>query len=165
MEVLTRLAEALQTTPAQLLAGGEETHAPARSPRPEGGRDSLPLGPRIRAREDIEQALRSRTAVASIVGEARHMLETGHGERLGRWATVATECCALLDAYADNAYRAVPWESLVLMAAALAYVSEPDDVSPDHLEQGHIDDMAVLAFTESLVRPDLEDFATWRDVR
>ena len=91
------------------------------------------------------------------------MLESRYGERLGRWARVGTECCALLDAYAANVYRAVPWESLVLMAAALAYVSEPDDVSPDHLEQGHMDKMCHARVHRIPGCPDLEDFAAWRD--
>ena len=67
----------------------------------------------------------------------------------------------LLRAYAKGQYRAIAWESLLLIAAGLIYLVSPIDVIPDFLPAGLVDDGVVLAFVLTLVLDELEDFRKW----
>jgi uncharacterized membrane protein YkvA (DUF1232 family) len=67
----------------------------------------------------------------------------------------------LVRAYASGTYRAVPFESMVIIVLALIYLVSPIDVIPDFLPGGLIDDAAVLAFALAQVREEVIDFMAW----
>lgn len=67
----------------------------------------------------------------------------------------------LMRAYAKGEYRAIAWESLVLAAAAVAYLVSPIDLIPDMVPGGLIDDAVVITFVVGLIRSELDDFIEW----
>ena len=78
---------------------------------------------------------------------------------------VADELKALLRLvrfYIAGDYRAIPWESLVLIVAGIIYVVSPVDAIPDVLAPiGLIDDAAVVVFVMGVVEEEVEDFMEW----
>jgi uncharacterized membrane protein YkvA (DUF1232 family) len=69
----------------------------------------------------------------------------------------------LVGDYAAGRYRAIPWRSVVFVAAALAYVISPLDLIPDVLVPvGWTDDLLVLAIAWSMVKRDLRDYCAWK---
>lgn len=69
----------------------------------------------------------------------------------------------LVGDYAAGRYRAIPWRSIVFLAAALAYVISPLDLIPDVLVPvGWTDDLLVLAIAWSMVKRDLRDYCAWK---
>lgn len=68
----------------------------------------------------------------------------------------------LVRAYIDGDYRAISWESLVLIVAGIIYVVSPLDAIPDFLlPLGLIDDAAVVVFVMGAVVAEVEDFIEW----
>ncbi|HEU4383157.1 MAG TPA: DUF1232 domain-containing protein [Anaeromyxobacteraceae bacterium] len=69
----------------------------------------------------------------------------------------------LIGDYAAGRYRIVPWRSIAVLAAALAYVVSPLDLIPDLLVPvGWTDDLLVLALAWSVVKRDLRDYCAWK---
>jgi uncharacterized membrane protein YkvA (DUF1232 family) len=69
----------------------------------------------------------------------------------------------LVGDYASGRYRAVPWRSVAVVAAALAYVLSPLDLIPDLLVPvGWTDDLLVMAIAWSVVKRDLRDYCAWK---
>ena len=62
----------------------------------------------------------------------------------------------MVQAYIRGEYRVLPWESLVLAIAAIAYFVSPIDFLP-----GCLDDALVIAFVIRAIRADLDSFLEW----
>jgi uncharacterized membrane protein YkvA (DUF1232 family) len=72
----------------------------------------------------------------------------------------------LVRAYAKGEYREIPWQSLVLIVAAILYFLTPIDVIPDFVVAlGYLDDAAVLAWVMSTAGSELERFRHWEASR
>jgi uncharacterized membrane protein YkvA (DUF1232 family) len=67
----------------------------------------------------------------------------------------------LIRAYAKGDYRAIPWESLLLIVAAIIYFVSPVDAIPDFLPVRLVDDAVVIAFVVGVVAEELDDFMEW----
>jgi uncharacterized membrane protein YkvA (DUF1232 family) len=68
----------------------------------------------------------------------------------------------LLSAYTRQQYTEIPWQSIVLVAAAILYFVMPADLIPDFIPvAGLIDDAAVVAFVVARIRADLDAFMAW----
>ena len=68
----------------------------------------------------------------------------------------------LLQAYAEGSYREVSTDNVVLLIAAVAYFVAPIDAIPDFfLGLGLTDDLALLSWTFSKLREELEHFKSW----
>jgi uncharacterized membrane protein YkvA (DUF1232 family) len=69
----------------------------------------------------------------------------------------------VLGDYAAGRYRKVPWRSVIVCAAALAYVLSPFDLIPDWIVPiGWTDDLVVLAVAWGLVKRELREYCTWK---
>ena len=69
----------------------------------------------------------------------------------------------LVGDYVAGRYRAIPWRSIVVLAAALAYVISPLDLIPDVLVPiGWTDDVLVMAIAWSVVKRDLRAYCAWK---
>jgi uncharacterized membrane protein YkvA (DUF1232 family) len=69
----------------------------------------------------------------------------------------------LLEDYARGRYRKVPWRSIAVTAAALAYLLSPFDLLPDLLiPVGMTDDLVVLALAWQAVKRDLREYCAWK---
>lgn len=63
----------------------------------------------------------------------------------------------------SGAYRQIPWSSVALLAAALAYVIAPVDLVPDFLVPvGWTDDLVVLAVAWRTVKQQLRAYCQWK---
>ena len=72
----------------------------------------------------------------------------------------------LLRAYVKREYTDIPWQSLVLIVAAVLYFLVPVDVIPDFiLGLGYLDDAAVIAWLAKTLQSVLDDFREWESTR
>jgi len=72
----------------------------------------------------------------------------------------------MLRAYISGTYRAIPWQTLVLICAALVYFVLPTDLIPDALfHAGFLDDAAVIAWTLRALQSDIERYRAWEQQR
>ena len=68
----------------------------------------------------------------------------------------------LLKAWANGSYRAIPWNSLLLLVSSLLYFVTPIDSLPDFIPLwGFVDDAALLGWTLRQLKRDLDDFRRW----
>jgi uncharacterized membrane protein YkvA (DUF1232 family) len=71
----------------------------------------------------------------------------------------------ILGDYASGAYRLVPWRSLAVCTAAVAYVLLPFDLIPDWIVPlGWTDDLLVLALAWGMVKRELREYCAWKGV-
>ncbi|MBT1709932.1 DUF1232 domain-containing protein [Fulvivirgaceae bacterium PWU5] len=69
-------------------------------------------------------------------------------------------------AYASGQYREVPWKTMVMIVAALAYFVMPIDLLPDLMPiTGLTDDVAVLVAVYNAVSVDVDKFLLWEKNR
>jgi uncharacterized membrane protein YkvA (DUF1232 family) len=77
------------------------------------------------------------------------------------WAYL-TAMIRLIRAYWKNEYRAIPWQSMVSIIAAVAYFVSPIDIIPDVIPVvGYLDDAFVIALVLKSVKGDLDKFMRW----
>ena len=114
------------------------------------------------ARDVTEEGLAERAEAARTFGERPPWYaRTGAGKVLTRlrllWMVVGD--------YAMGRYRRVPWRSVVVCAAAIAYVLSPVDLIPDVLVPvGWTDDLLVLALAWGMVKKELREYCAWKGV-
>jgi uncharacterized membrane protein YkvA (DUF1232 family) len=71
----------------------------------------------------------------------------------------------VLGDYGSGRYRKMPWATLAVCAAAVAYVLSPFDLIPDFLVPvGWTDDMLVLAMAWTFVKRELRSYCAWKGV-
>lgn len=153
LDVLERLAFALEVEPGQLLDAGLAA----------GGMPDTDAVHGARALVEIEQVVRTPIACVRLVASVREYLDGPLAERLGAYRPVVVTLADVLEEFAHGRYRSLSGSAIVVIVAALSYVVDPDDVWPDAHPNGYVDDLAVLAFTRALVATDLDDFRTWRE--
>jgi uncharacterized membrane protein YkvA (DUF1232 family) len=69
-------------------------------------------------------------------------------------------------AYASGQYREVPWKTMVMIVAALAYFVMPIDLLPDLMPiTGLTDDVAVLVAVYNAVTVEVDKFLLWEKNR
>lgn len=69
-------------------------------------------------------------------------------------------------AYASGQYREIPWKTMVMIVAALAYFVMPIDLLPDLVPiTGLTDDVAVLMGVFNAVSGDVDKFLLWEKKR
>lgn len=72
----------------------------------------------------------------------------------------------LLKAFWRGEYKALPYWTIAMILAPLAYLLSPVDVSPDFIPGiGYLDDAAFLALVLRLVGKDLETYEAWKAAR
>ena len=72
----------------------------------------------------------------------------------------------LLRAYVKREYTDIPWQSLVMIVAAILYFLMPVDVIPDFVVGvGFVDDAAVIAWLVKTLQSVLDNFRKWESTR
>jgi uncharacterized membrane protein YkvA (DUF1232 family) len=117
------------------------------------------------ARTRAERLLHDPEAAEKLAASAETKVQGKRGGALNKVMMETRALIRLLRAYVTGEYRAVAWESMVLVVGALIYLVSPIDVIPDFLPGGLIDDAAVVAFVLGLVRVELIEFMEWEDLR
>jgi uncharacterized membrane protein YkvA (DUF1232 family) len=81
------------------------------------------------------------------------------------WDSLAT-LFRMIRAYAKREYTEIPWQSLVLIVATILYFLNPIDLIPDFIiGLGYVDDAALIAWTMSAVKSDVDAFREWESSR
>jgi uncharacterized membrane protein YkvA (DUF1232 family) len=81
------------------------------------------------------------------------------------WAYL-TAMIRLIKVYVKKEYRAIPWQSMVSIIAAIVYFVSPIDLIPDFIPVvGYIDDVFVIGLVISSVKADLDRFLLWESTR
>lgn len=84
----------------------------------------------------------------------------------GRMQKVTNQAALVLELFEDfraNRYRAIPWHSIAMAAAALLYSVSPSDVVPDILPGvGALDDILVISLAMRWMRKDLEAYIAFK---
>lgn len=150
LDVLQRLAEALDTVPAGLLSSGSDV-----------GEGAVHGATELTA---IETLVHDADACATLVAAARRTVDGPRAAELGAYIGIVAEYADFLEAFAQRRYRAMTGPAIVVVAAALSYVVDPEDAWPDAHPHGHLDDVGVLAFTYALVATELAEFHDWQDL-
>jgi uncharacterized membrane protein YkvA (DUF1232 family) len=134
----------------------------------EAAESSLPTEVRRATARHLEHAkvramkvLADREATEKLVDAAERKTNREKSGRLNAVWQQTTALLRLLRAYAVGEYRAVSWESLLLIAMAIIYFVSPVDAIPDFLPVGLMDDAAVIAFVITVVNEELNDFIDW----
>jgi uncharacterized membrane protein YkvA (DUF1232 family) len=72
----------------------------------------------------------------------------------------------LSKAYAKGEYQETPWQSLLMVIAAIIYFVMPVDVIPDFLVGlGFLDDAAIIGWTIKTIKSDVDRFLEWEKQR
>ncbi len=83
----------------------------------------------------------------------------------GRLRTKLRLLWMVLGDYASGRYRRMPWRSVAVCAAAIAYVLSPFDLIPDVLVPvGLTDDLLVLTLAWNVVKKELREYCEWKRV-
>lgn len=68
----------------------------------------------------------------------------------------------LLKASVNRQYKALPWKSVLSIAASLIYFLNPADIIPDIIPfSGLLDDFTILVWTYNSLFTELEEFKKW----
>ena len=71
-------------------------------------------------------------------------------------------CVRLLRADVQRKYTDIPWQSLLLITAAIVYFLMPFDLIPDFIVGlGLIDDLALMGWALRSVKSDIDAFREW----
>lgn len=115
------------------------------------------------ARANAEITLADPALMGQLLEGIRDHLRDPEIARLGDVLWDLQALIRLLEAHLTGRFRSVSRESLVLVVAALRYVVSPEDVVPDYLEGGYVDDAAVVAFVSEMIASDLDAFLDWEE--
>ena len=99
--------------------------------------------------------------LVELLGNATNKAASNRGKLDEGWDSLML-LLGILKAYVGGGYRKVPWTTLLGAAGAILYFVSPLDLIPDFIAAlGFVDDVAVLAWTLTSIKADLDDFANW----
>lgn len=68
----------------------------------------------------------------------------------------------MVQSYANGSYRVIPWQSILVIVAAIVYFVTPVDLIPDFIPvAGFIDDLGVLVWVFNKMREEIDDYIAW----
>jgi uncharacterized membrane protein YkvA (DUF1232 family) len=110
-----------------------------------------------------EEYLKSPEKLGQLVSDASEKAKRKSGPLKEVWSSLMV-CFKLIKAYANGSYRKVPWQSLLMIVAAVVYFVMPVDLIPDFLAGfGLLDDAALLSLTIRTVAADIDAFVKWEE--
>ena len=138
-------------------------------PTTEGRRSLAAKAPKSKdfeqARTRAERFLHDPDAAGKLADQAESKVGGKRGSAFSKVIEETKALIRLMRAYVTGEYRAVSWESMVLIVGTLIYLVSPIDVIPDVLPGGLVDDAAVVAFVLGLVRTELVEYMDWEAAR
>jgi len=109
-------------------------------------------------------ALQSPGKLLALVSRAQTKAGSAAGKALNELLEPLKISYRLVTAYATGAYRDISIENIGLLIAAIFYFVMPIDSLPDFiLGLGLTDDAAILAWTFTRLKDELEKFKLWED--
>ncbi|MEI8032861.1 MAG: YkvA family protein [Chlorobiaceae bacterium] len=116
------------------------------------------------SRKKAETLAKSPRKTTRLVEAAfRLLMQQGKGSSmLGDAAGKIRALGRMLRCYATREYTDIPWQTIVLIAAALIYFVAPFDLIPDFIPLvGFADDVAIISSLFSSIITDVERFTAW----
>jgi uncharacterized membrane protein YkvA (DUF1232 family) len=113
------------------------------------------------AKTRAEKVLNDPSATKKLLDAAEKKSSAKKSRRFSEVREQLKALLRLIRAYANGDYRAISWESLLLIVAAIIYFVSPIDAIPDFLPIGLLDDAVVIAFVIGVVSDELDDFMEW----
>lgn len=114
-----------------------------------------------KARNRAERLLRDPEAAERLADDAEEKIAKKRSKKLTEVIHDVRALIRLIRAYAAGDYRAIKWESMVLVVAGIVYLVSPLDLIPDFLPGGLADDAVIVAFVVGMVHEELVDFREW----
>lgn len=101
--------------------------------------------------------------VGTVLDHQDQILSKAHQGPLVKFFRSIRDLMAMIAAYSNGSYRAVPWSTIAAAVGCLIYVLSPIDFIPDFVPfVGLVDDAAVLAAALKLIGDDLAKFQDWQ---
>ena len=118
-------------------------------------------------------ALKAETCIVSprktkkLLDAAIRILSSGNPSLLvADFAEKVKALVRMLRCYAAREYRDIPWQSILLITAALIYFVSPFDAIADFIPLiGFSDDIAVISLVFSAISHDVEKFIAWESAK
>jgi len=99
----------------------------------------------------------------TIKNESKIEMILRHVEKLSVYWEEAKWVFSMIKDYAKGDYKNVPWRSIAILVAALAYVLAPFDLVPDFIPIiGWSDDCLALGGALAFAKMDLEEYKVWK---
>ena len=119
-----------------------------------------------KAKSKAEEYAKDPKKTKSLIEKAIKKTKGFKGSKgpLGKlWEDIQT-IVRMLKAYFKGDYTAIPWETIVILIAAMIYVVMPFDLIPDFLlGWGLLDDAVVVAFVVRSVAADINKYRQWEE--
>lgn len=114
---------------------------------------------RSRAERVMENPGRVQKLLASVMSKSASLRSAGMVPELLRKIQPLVR---MVKCYASKEYREVPWQTIVLAAAALIYFLSPFDAIADFIPVlGFADDLAVVSAVLASISQDIDAFTAW----
>lgn len=116
-----------------------------------------------KANEKAALVLENKDQLSKLLTDSTEKLkQQGKEKHQDLWAVIK-DAIDMLKAYVTGEYKQLPKKSILMLIAALIYFVMPLDFIPDFLMGfGLIDDIAVLGWTLSAIKSDIEAYSQWR---
>ena len=115
-----------------------------------------------RAAKDAETFRNDPEKITDLVVRAREKAASNMPESFREIQESVSALFRMLSAYAKGEYSAIPWGSICLVIGSLLYFLAPIDLIPDFIPiLGLSDDAALLGWTISQIKADLDRFREW----
>lgn len=120
-----------------------------------------------RARDLAAGVVSNRLRLATLLGAVGRKLSEVEDKR--KVAQEVKEIIFLLGRLLKSSvygqYKALPWKSVLSIAASLIYFLNPADIIPDIIPfSGFLDDFTILVWTYNSLCKELEEFKKWEEV-
>jgi uncharacterized membrane protein YkvA (DUF1232 family) len=97
-----------------------------------------------------------------LIARAQRKADNGSNLYVSRARDAINIPVRMLKAYISGEYRNIPWRSLAMLTAAIIYFVMPFDFVTDLLPLfGLMDDIALLTWTASQLKKDIDRFLDW----
>lgn len=70
----------------------------------------------------------------------------------------------MIKSYKSGEYRAIRWQSILLLVAALVYFVTPIDLIPDFIPlTGYLDDLTVIVWVYNKLKEEIDNYILWEE--
>lgn len=122
------------------------------------------------SKEEVEQELNKKADGVSqeqlaeaLENQSKVELIFKHVGKLAKYWDEVKWVYSLIRDYFSGNYKQVPWRTIALLVASLAYVLAPFDLIPDFiLGIGWADDCMCLAGALAVAKMDLDEYKAWK---